>query len=362
MFLKAMDKRGVRMNRYRFRRSKLPAALAALLILAIAAAAIIMLPKIIKEDTPPDIAVNTPELTPELTPAPTPEPSPRPAYIPSLSELTAIPSYENIEFTDGFTSAEFDDEGVLAISWQPSEDADYYLLCILDDNNCILRKEILWADAIGWNFGVFEGTGIMLLGYKDMGQDAMDDDVIVAAYSEKIEPFDPEPSVVKDYYIIVDKEDCTFAIYEYEQKTGDFTKLIDQFPCALGGASTPSGIFEIGEKGEWKTWTDEQYSPYHARFARSGGRNLYFHGPVYTVKKRFDTLSAGSYDNIGRSNQTHGCIRTTVAGAKFIYDYCKPGTVVEIVKSSERVTKVIRPDRDSKYPKWDPTDPNKPVS
>lgn len=345
------------MNGYRHGKSKLPAALAAFLILAVAVAAFLLLPEIIKDDSP-GIAVNTPEPTAKVTPSITP--TPRAPYIPSLGELTAIPEYDKIQFTEGFASAEFNDEGTLSISWPPSEETDYYILCVLDDNNGILRKEILWADAQGWNFGVYEGVGVMLLGYKDMGRDAMDDDIIVAAYSEKIEPFDPEPSVSKDYYIIVDKEDCTFAVYEFEQRTGDFTKLVEQFPCALGGAATPSGVFEIGEKGEWKRWTDEQYSPYHARFARSGGRNLYFHGPVYKVKKKFDTLSAGSYDNIGRPNQTHGCIRTTVAGAKFIFDYCKPGTVVEIVKSSDLVSKVIRPERDSKYPKWDPTDPQKP--
>lgn len=354
------------MNNYRFRKSKLPAVLAAILILATVAAAFVFVPKLINQNSNNNASGDTllPSQNAEKSPAltATPTPTVRPAYIPILEELTAIPEYDKIQFTKQFEKTEYNEQGALSVEWQPVSGIDYYVLCVTDDDNNIIRKEILWPDTSDWDFAAFEGTGLMLLAYKDMGQDSMEDDLIAEAFSAKIEPFYSEPSESKDYKIIVDKEDCTFAIFEFEQKSGDFTKLIDQFPCALGGPATPSGTFKIGDKGQWKRWTDEQYSPYHARFARrKTGGGLYFHGPVYTVKKRFDTLATGSYDGIGKSKATHGCIRTTVAGAKWIYDYCKAGTIVEIVSSTDLVTKVIRPERDRNFPRWDPTDPNKPV-
>ena len=355
------------MRRYRRKRkSKAPAVFAALILIAVLTAAILILPNLLSEgEEKVSILPNeTPEAepVPEQTPDPTPMPTERPVYIPDVDELHAIPAFEAISFSGGFASAVLDEQGALSLEWPLSDQVDYYVLCVLDMNNAITRTEIFWADIARWQIGRYDGSAVMLLGYKDMGEDMMDDDVVAAAYYEHIEPLDLEPSPEKDYYIIVDKEDCTFAVYQYDERDGDYTRLVDQFPCALGGAATPSGTFAVGEKGEWKKWTDEQFSPYFIRYARSGGRNLYFHGPVYTDRGKFNTLVGGSYDGIGRSNVTHGCIRTTVEGAKFIYDYCKPGTVVEIVKSSDRVTKVTRPDRDKKYARWDPTDPNKPVA
>lgn len=99
------------MKKYRFKRSRLSSVLAALFILAIGAAAIIILPQIIKEDNP-GVVVNTPDLSPEPTPTPTMEPTPRAAYIPDIDELTAIPAYDQIQFSGEFASAEFNDEGV----------------------------------------------------------------------------------------------------------------------------------------------------------------------------------------------------------------------------------------------------------
>lgn len=323
-----------------------------------------------------------PAETPELIiksepsePLPIPEPIVRAAYIPDIDELAAIPSFEALSSIGDFLQADIDEEGTLSLLWKQSSAIDYYLLYALDEDGEILQTEILWPNSVSWNFYDFYGFKVMLLGFKDMGEDGIDDDTVVFCLMRRIEqqPQDtpeltekptstPKPTATpkppaepNKYYIIVDKSKFTFAILEYEEETGKYSKRVRQFPCALGGSATPSGKFKIGSKGEWKTWSSTSFSPYHTRYA-SG---LYFHGPLYSKKDDFGALKPYSYNQIG-TTASQGCIRTTVAGALWVYKNCKPGTVVEIVKSSDRVSKITKPSIDPAFPNWDPTDPNKP--
>lgn len=353
-----------------------------LLFICAAIAAAFLMPGInpaaaVPKDTPKPTETSMP--TPTETPMPTP--AERKAYIPGIDEIKTIPEIETLALTDGFSSAVFDGH-TLMLKWQIINQADYYLLCVLNEDENIIHIEILWADTESWNIADYQGSAVLLLSFMDMGEDGMEDDVVAAAYLLRIQPEpedipEPEPAPKPEekpkatlkptpkptpkpepeperYYIIVDKSKFTFAVFEYEKKTGDYTKRVKQFPCALGGRSTPSGKFKIGNKGTWKTWNSGQYSPYHTSYANG----LYFHGPLYTGKT-FDSLIASSYNAIG-TDSTAGCIRTTVEGAKWVFDNCKAGTVVEIVSGSERVSRVTKPALDFALLGWDPTDPKKP--
>lgn len=323
--------------------------------------------------------------TPDKTAAPatiTPEPKPteRAAYIPDIDELGTVPAFETLSLIDDFLKAEIDEEGTLSLNWNQSSEVDYYLLYALDENDDILQTEILWANTNDWSFQDYSGAKVLLIGYKDMGEDGINDDKVVFSFIRLIKPqpletppaetpestatpkptpkqtSEPKPPAKPNkYYIIVDKSKYTFAVFEYEEETGKYSKRVKQFPCALGGKATPSGKFKIGTKGEWKTWSSTSFSPYHTRY-KSG---LYFHGPLYSIKGDFSSLKAYSYNQIG-TDASHGCIRTTVAGALWVYKNCKAGTVVEIVKSSDRVSKDTKPAIDPDFPTWDPTDPKKP--
>jgi hypothetical protein len=153
----------------------------------------------------------------------------------------------------------------------------------------------------------------------------------------------------------VDKADHAFSVFTYDEN-GEYTVKVATYPCALGRSSrqTPTGTFTISSKGAWKTWSDGTYSPYYTRYT-SG---LYFHGPIYTAK-RGDALIPSSYEAIG-TDASSGCVRTTVAGARFVYYNCPSGTVVDIVASSSLVSWPGKPAIDPNYPTWDPTDPDKP--
>ncbi|MBN1775092.1 MAG: L,D-transpeptidase, partial [Clostridiales bacterium] len=167
----------------------------------------------------------------------------------------------------------------------------------------------------------------------------------------------PTPKPPNKYMIIVDKADCAFAVFARDDN-GEYTQKVVTYPAALGGSKTPVGTYKIGSKMAWKTWnmSPREYSPYTSTY--STGK--YFHGPLY-YSKSFDTLDAAYYNGIGSPNVTGGCVRTTVAGARFVYYNCTAGTVVQIVSSSDLVSYPGKPPIDPDFPTWDPTDPAKPT-
>ncbi len=302
-----------------------------------------------------------------VTAAPDEEPSPavRAAYIPDPLELQQLPEISTLELKKEYMKLQ-QEEDLLNVSWTVFEDADYYVFCVLDGDNNVLQQDILWAEIGEWELPEYQGSAVLLLCYKDMGEDNAEDDLLVGAYMEETTSFkaiagqesEPESTAANPqnkYYIIVDKEDYAFSAFTYD-KNGEYTIKVKTFPCALGRTSrmTPIGTFTISSKGPWKRWGSGRVSPYYTRYT-SG---LYFHGPLYSTK-RGDALFPYTYEEIGTS-ATSGCVRTTTYAAYWVYTYCPAGTKVDIVKSSDLVSNPGKPPIDPAFPKWDPTDPDMP--
>ncbi|MBN2879747.1 MAG: L,D-transpeptidase family protein [Clostridia bacterium] len=297
---------------------------------------------------------------------PNPSPSPRAAFIPDPNELQPIPNLEEIDYISNSINIEQTESGAEA-SWEVQKNADYYVLCAANSANQIYRKEILWPNISQWLIPDTVSGRLFLLCYQDMGEDSTDDDTLITVLSADINvadelteqtpaPIDENSTEIKNtYMIIVDKADFTFGIFTYDNK-GEYTVLVTAFPTAIGYSDrmTPNGTFEISSKGEWKSWSTGSFSPYYTRFT-SG---LYFHGAVYS-SKRNDTMYKSFYNEIGTASSS-GCLRTTIEGAKWVYYNCPAGTVVKIVSSSDEVEKVIKTPLDPYYPRWDPTDSEKP--
>ena len=100
-------------------------------------------------------------------------------------------------------------------------------------------------------------------------------------------------------------------------------------------------------------------STVYARWATHIVGNVYFHA-VAVGSRSHNALNYKSYNKLG-SPASAGCIRMTVADAKWIYDHAGTGTGVKIVKGSAKTPGPLgKPStikiKSSKV-KYDPTDP-----
>ncbi len=154
------------------------------------------------------------------------------------------------------------------------------------------------------------------------------------------------------YYIKINKLQNCVTIYEQDED-GNYTVPVKAMTCSTG-TDTPLGTFKTLEKYRWKLLMGDVWGQYSTRIVKG----VLFHS-VWYYKMDASTLSATQYNKLG-SAASHGCVRLTVADAKWIYDNCKIGTTVEIY-SDKDPGPLGKPDTIT-LPSgtgWDPTDPSK---
>ncbi|MDO4837455.1 MAG: peptidoglycan-binding protein [Clostridia bacterium] len=138
----------------------------------------------------------------------------------------------------------------------------------------------------------------------------------------------PTPTPVP-YAITVDVANQVTTVYGLDEN-GEHTVIVRQMLCSTGTKSNPSDPGDwvlTGRKAKWcyfPKWGG------HARYWTRINSSIAFHSVIYNA---VDTkaLAKSSYNNLGK-RVSHGCIRLTVADAKWIYDNCGEGTVVSIVE------------------------------
>ncbi len=128
------------------------------------------------------------------------------------------------------------------------------------------------------------------------------------------------------------------------------------FVCSVGSA-TPIGTFYTPNKLRWHVLDGPSYGQYCTRI--TGG--FLFHSVWYYVNGDYASQSYVQYNKLG-TTASHGCVRLTVADAKWIYDNCPLGTKVTIIYGSASNDPLGKPEAikiPAKYGSrgWDPTDP-----
>ncbi len=158
--------------------------------------------------------------------------------------------------------------------------------------------------------------------------------------SGSAEPADAtSPSPTQDdglpYYLYVEKGSFTLTIYSKDD-SGEYTIVEATYRVAHGGNKTPAGKFTLTEDRErWHDFPDGGTVQYATHYE---GR-LYIHSPLYATDDPTQ-MWPKYYDGelgIGKES-TGGCLRMVTEAAKFIYEECPPGTVVEIANGSPRGT------------------------
>ena len=127
---------------------------------------------------------------------------------------------------------------------------------------------------------------------------------------------------------------------------------------------TPLGTYSVCTNGtavkySVKTMVEPDKSVVYARWTTHVVGNVYFHA-IAVSKNSHKALNYKTYNKLG-SPASAGCIRMTVADAKWIYDNARTGTKVEIVKGSKSypgpLGKPATIKINSSKVKYDPTDP-----
>ncbi len=184
-------------------------------------------------------------------------------------------------------------------------------------------------------------------------------------------------------YIELNRAACAVTIYLYNEETKKYDIPIKTCSVSVGrdtwtnaGTSglnedssyTPLGTYSICTNGQsvkytLKTMIEPDDSIVYARWASHIVGNVYFHAIAVSAQSHY-ALPSSTYNRLG-SPASAGCVRMTVADAKWIYDYASTGTTVKIVKGS-----ASKPGPLGKSPvikttggiNYDPTDPEVPDS
>lgn len=141
---------------------------------------------------------------------------------------------------------------------------------------------------------------------------------------------EPKPKPPVPYAITVDVTNQVTTVYGLDEN-GEYTIVVRQMLCSTGTKSFPSDVGDWVLTGRTARWCDFPQWGGHAQYWTKINSSIAFHSVIYNSYDTMD-LSIKSYKNLGK-RASHGCIRLTVADAKWIYDNCGEGVVVTITES-----------------------------
>ena len=153
-----------------------------------------------------------------------------------------------------------------------------------------------------------------------------------------------------NYYIRINKATNVVTVY---RNNGTPERA---FVCSTGNA-TPIGTFNTSQRLRWHVLDGPSYGQYCTRIV--GG--VLFHSVWYYANGDYASQSYVQYNKLG-TTASHGCVRLTVADAKWIYENCPLGTSVTVFWGSSANDPLGKPEAikiPAKYGSrgWDPTDP-----
>ena len=154
------------------------------------------------------------------------------------------------------------------------------------------------------------------------------------------------------YYIKVSYTSNVVAIYTKDD-SGEYNNLIRTMVCSTGTATPRGGVYKLNYKYRWLPLFGGVYGQYCSRITG----NILFHSVPYLRNHQPDSLEYWEYDKLGTAASA-GCVRLTVADAKWIYDNCASGCYVEFC-TTLNVSKpsAAKISSNTTCRNYDPTDP-----
>lgn len=170
---------------------------------------------------------------------------------------------------------------------------------------------------------------------------------------EKVTKKDVKKSTAT-YYIKVNYKANTVTIYT-KDSDGNYTVPYKAMVCSCGTFTPTSGTYKTSNKYRWGKLIHNVYGQYSTRIVGS----ILFHSVPYSSNKS-NTLLYNEYDKLG-TTASAGCVRLAVRDAKWIYDNCASGTMVEFYADSNPgplgKPSAQKISSNEECRNWDPTDP-----
>ena len=131
------------------------------------------------------------------------------------------------------------------------------------------------------------------------------------------------------FAITVDVNNQVTTVYGRDEN-GDYTVVIREMLCSTGTKKNPSDVGDWVLSGRTARWCYFPTWGSYAQYWTKINASIAFHSVIYNSVSTMD-LAVSSYNNLGK-RASHGCIRLSVADAKWVYDNCGKGTVVTITE------------------------------
>lgn len=158
------------------------------------------------------------------------------------------------------------------------------------------------------------------------------------------------------YLIAVNRIQNTVTVYRQDEE-GNYTIPDRAFVCSVGD-NTPTGYYLTEERYRWQGLYDNAWGQYATRIVD----HILFHSVPYYSEEP-DDLEYEEYNMLG-SHASLGCVRLSVADAKWIYDNTEEGFPCVIYDDSLVDGPLGKPIpitidvNDAEKRGWDPTDPD----
>lgn len=187
------------------------------------------------------------------------------------------------------------------------------------------------------------------------GDEVIEAETLVSVQNYPDEIYAQMSGVDFPYQVDVIRNQCVAIVYGLDEN-GEYTKIVHVYVCTTG-YWTPLGWFRMGSRNEW----NELFGGVWGQYATVITGDVMFHSVPFASANK-DNLVSWRYNQLG-TIASMGCIRYTVADAKWLYDNCPIGTRVHIYDCRDADLPVEKPDPprldlDDPRANWDPTDPD----
>ena len=125
------------------------------------------------------------------------------------------------------------------------------------------------------------------------------------------------------YSVQVDRVNGVMTVYADSARTIPVKTI--RVSVGLAGTPTPTGNFTLSRSLRWQPLMGPSWGQYGTHVDRAGQGGIFVHSVACGQANSYN-LPAGEYNKLG-SPASHGCIRTCVADAKWVYENCNGASI-----------------------------------